>query len=149
MAEHRGAALAALASVSLFIAPAFAQDQDLLGFSPQRRQQTTASPTPRWPDGTVNIGTVLGQKGHWIRTRRELVAEAGMQNRRPSDLDLADVPFQPWARAMWDYRRVHDDRDSPHARCKPSAGPRQIGTAYGFEMVDIRELKQVFIFDIG
>ena len=44
---------------------------------------------------------------------------------------------------------TRDDRDSPHARCKPSAGPRQIGTAYGFEMVEFPELQRVIIFDVG
>ena len=84
-----------------------------------------------------------GEKGHWRRTRRELIigdAENSPETHRPSDRNLAEVPFQPWTRAMWDYNRVHSDRDAPHARCKPSAGPRQIGTAYGFEIVDLPEL---------
>jgi hypothetical protein len=72
-----------------------------------------------------------------------------MTNRLPSDLAVENVPFQPWAREMWNYRRSKDDRDSPHARCKPSAGPRQIGTAYGFEIVDLPEIERVLIFDIG
>jgi hypothetical protein len=136
--------------LSLFASPLLAQNnEEFLGPSTQRRTQKAATPTPRRPDGSVNLGTVPGQKGHWIRTRRELVAEPGMANPLPSDLKIEDVPFQPWAQAMWDYRHVRDDRDSPHARCKPDAGPRQIGTAYGFEIVDLPELKQVYIFDIG
>jgi hypothetical protein len=97
----------------------------------------------------VNLGTVPGQKGHWIRTRRELVVDASSTNARPNDRRIEDIPFQPWAKALFEYRRSKDDRDSPHARCKPSAGPRQIGTAYGFEMVEFPELQRVIIFDIG
>ena len=86
-------------------------------------------PTPRWPDGRVNLATVPGEKGHWIRTRRELVIDANTTNTLPTDLKVEDIPFQPWARALFEYRRTKDDRDSPHARCKPDAGPREIGTA--------------------
>ncbi len=138
----------AAASLGLSAQPVFAQNEGFLAPTP-RREQRAAKPAPRAADGRIVIGTVPGEKGHWIRTRRELVAEPGMANRLPSDLDIEKVPFQPWAREMWNYRRSKDDRDSPHARCKPSAGPRQIGTAYGFEIVDLPELKQVIIFDIG
>jgi hypothetical protein len=106
-------------------------------------------PTPRWPDGRVNLGTVPGEKGHWIRTRRELVIDANTTNTLPTDLKVEDIPFQPWAKALFEYRRTKDDRDSPHARCKPDAGPREIGTAYGFEMVEFPETQRVLIFDIG
>src|SRR5262245_33355137 len=106
-------------------------------------------PVPRWPDGRVNIAAVPGQKGHWIRTRRELVIDATTPNPLPGDRRVEEIPFQPWARALFEYRRSKDDRDSPHARCKPSAGPRQIGTAYGFEMVEFPELQRVIVFDIG
>ena len=125
-----------------------AQNEAFLPPSP-RPIPKPVRPTPRHADGRINIGSIPGEKGHWIRTRRELVAEPGMENRLPSDLAIENVPFQPWAREMWNYRRSKDDRDSPHARCKPSAGPRQIGTAYGFEIVDLPEIKQVLIFDIG
>jgi hypothetical protein len=101
----------------------------------------------------MNLGPPLGEKGHWRRTRRELIVSPDPENspeaHRPSDRNLEDVPFQPWARAMWDYNRVHADRDAPHARCKPSAGPRQIGTAYGFEILDLPALERAYVIDIG
>jgi hypothetical protein len=115
----------------------------------QTSREKITRPAPRWPDGHVNIASVPGQKGHWIRTRRELVVDAETANPRPDDRRVTDIPFQPWAKALFEYRRAKDDRDSPHARCKPSAGPRQIGTAYGFEMVEFPELRQVLILDIG
>lgn len=115
----------------------------------QRDRQQDPQPAPRWPDGRVNIASVPGHKGHWIRTRREFVVDATTANPRPDDRRVEMIPFQPWAKALFQYRRAKDDRDSPHARCKPSAGPRQIGTAYGFEIVEFREMQQVIIFDIG
>jgi hypothetical protein len=115
----------------------------------QSERPKDVQPAPRWPDGRVNIASVPGQKGHWIRTRRELVVDASTTNTLPSDRKIEEIPFQPWAKALFEYRRSKDERDSPHARCKPSAGPRQIGTAYGFEMVEFHELQRVIIFDIG
>ena len=108
-------------------------------------------PTPRWPDGRVNLGTSPGEKGHWIRTRRELVVDANTNaaNVLPTDLKVENIPFQPWSKALFEYRRTKDDRDSPHARCKPDAGPREIGTAYGFEMVEFPDTQRVVIFGIG
>ena len=115
----------------------------------QRARTREAQPVPRWPDGRVNIASVPGQKGHWIRTRRELVVDARTPNPLPNDRKIADIPFQPWSKALFEYRRKNNDRDSPHARCQPDAGPRQIGTAYGFEIVEFRELQRAIIFDIG
>jgi hypothetical protein len=117
--------------------------------SGQSERPRRVLPAPRWPDGRVNIATVPGQKGHWIRTRRELVVDASTTNTLPDDQKIADIPFQQWAKALFEYRRSRDDRDSPHARCKPSAGPRQIGTAYGFEIVEFPDIQRVIIFDIG
>jgi len=121
--------------------------------SQDAQPEAAVRPAPRWPDGRVDLGPPAGEKGHWRRTRRELVISPDAENRpethRPTDLNITEVPFQPWTRAVWNYNRLHSDRDAPHARCKPSAGPRQIGTAYGFEIVDLPELEQTFIFDIG
>jgi hypothetical protein len=122
-----------------------------LALDAQNRQRTAQppQPAPRWADGRPNLGAPLGEKGYWSRTRRQLVIDSEVTNPLPTDLKVGDVPFQPWAKGLWEYRRAGNDRDSPHARCKPSAGPRQIGTAYGFEIVEMQELKRILILDIG
>ena len=141
----------AFALVPLLSGISFGQNNDeFLG--PGRNQTAkpkVVRPTPRWPDGRVNLSTPLGEKGHWIRTRRELVVDASTTNILPNDLKVEDIPFQPWAKALFEYRRSKDDRDSPHARCKPDAGPREIGTAYGWELVDLPDIQRVLIFGIG
>lgn len=120
-----------------------------------RQQQSPPKPTPRWPDGRGNLGTFPGEKGHWIRQGRGQLAGnpdsviAAGPGGLPTNLLLRDVPFQPWARALYEYRQANFERDAPHARCKPSPGPRQVGTAYGFEIVDMPDLQRTFIFDIG
>jgi hypothetical protein len=126
-----------------------------LMFGQSRGQRAPSRPAPRWPDGRVNLGTLPGEKGHWIRQGRAQLANnpgsviAAGPGGLSTNLTLTDVPFQPWARALYEYRQASFERDAPHSRCKPSPGPRQVGTAYGFEIVESLELQRVFIFDIG
>lgn len=143
--------LTAAAFLVLFSGSLSAQNNDeFLGPSnAQTRKPRVARPVPRLADGRVNLGTPSGQKGHWIRTRREFAVEDDEKNLLPTDIKVGQIPFQPWAKELFAYRRLNTDRDSPHARCKPSAGPRQIQTAYGFEMVEFPELKQMIVFEIG
>ena len=58
-----------------------------------------------------------------------------------------ELPFQPWARALFANRRTH--QLEPHARCKPSGVARVFLTPYGVEITELPELKRVYIFDIG
>ena len=121
----------------------------------QQRQALPPRPVPRWQDGRVSFGPTPGEKGHWIRQGRAQLASnpgsviAAGPGGLSTNLKLADVPFQPWARKLYEYRQATFERDAPHSRCKPSPGPRQVGTAYGFEIVEMRDLQRVFIFDIG
>jgi hypothetical protein len=57
------------------------------------------------------------------------------------------VPFQPWAKALYDARQLHELE--PHARCKASGASRQFLTPYGVEFVEVTALKRLYIFDIG
>ena len=54
-----------------------------------------AAPTPRWPDGRVNLGSTPDQKGFW-----EIRPGLGGTPR------AADIPLQPWARALAAYRHL-------------------------------------------
>ena len=58
-----------------------------------------------------------------------------------------ELPFQPWAGALFANRRTH--QLEPHARCKPSGVARVFLTPYGVEITELTELKRVYIFDIG
>ena len=57
------------------------------------------------------------------------------------------VPFQPWAKALYDSRQKHELE--PHTRCKASGTARQFQTPYGVEFVELSEQGRVYIFDIG
>src|SRR5439155_23759085 len=101
-----------------------------------QRAAAPAKPTPHWPDGRVSLAAPLGEKGLWIGGIVTLTL--------PNN---AQIPYQPWARALVDYRRQNEFE--PHTRCKPSGGPRQFLTPYGVEFVDLPELQRMFILDVG
>src|SRR5688500_15277105 len=62
-----------------------------------------AAPTPRWPDGKPILGSVPGQPvGGW---------GAGVTT-LPRGSKLDEIPFQPWARAVYDVRQI--DQFEPH-----------------------------------
>ena len=92
---------------------------------------------PRWPDGHVNLGSTAEKKGYW-EVRPGL---GGFP--RPND-----VPFQPWARAVYNYRQSTNSKDSPLVACKPSPGP-SFFNAPGFEIVEVPDLKSIFILNIA
>ena len=119
-----------------------------------KERNTPAKPTPRWPDGHVNLGASSGAHGLWLPynsvTERLVLpddATPETEQQFPDRPKLRDIPFQPWARALFATRSQNPFE--PHARCKPSAGPRQFLTPYGVELVEIPELQRVFITDLG
>jgi|RhiMethySRZTD1v2_1073278.scaffolds.fasta_scaffold01398_27 hypothetical protein len=96
-----------------------------------------AAPTPRWPDGKPILGSVPGQPvGGW---------GAGVTTLPQGQLDK--IPFQPWARAVYDIRQI--DQFEPHTRCKASGVSRQFSTPYGTEFVEAPDLQRMYIMDNG
>jgi hypothetical protein len=90
---------------------------------------------PRWPDGHPRLGPVPGEAGHWI----------------PADMgDLAKgVPFQPWAKALYDYRQRTNLKDDPMAACLPAGGPRQFQAPLGVEILEDPTRARVFVLARG
>src|SRR5215470_11128226 len=120
------------------------------------RGTTPPRPTPRLPDGRVNLGPPPGETGLWapagiilVSVNPNSVNRAGANTHLPNNIKIEDVPFQPWARALHEAREAAFESDEPHTRCKPSGGPRQFITPYGVEFVDLPEEKRMYIFDIG
>jgi hypothetical protein len=95
-----------------------------------------------------------GEKGVWEGNAGSTLATnpKGIDNPRmnlPTNLKIADVPFQPWARAVYDYRQATTTKDDPHVRCKPSGGPRMFHTPYGMEFLDLPEQQRIVIVGVG
>ena len=73
------------------------------------------APSPRLPDGTPDLS------GIWIAANRY----AGKPQNFAADLKVKNVPFQPWAKALFEERKsgVHSKED-PSAQCLPQGLPR-------------------------
>jgi hypothetical protein len=126
-----------------------------------QRGRPPARPAPRQADGRVSLGPLPGELGVWLPgaggAERLVDFESGdpidaqfpvaAAAKFPGKLNIRDVPFQPWAKELYAYRR--QNQLEPHTRCKPSGGPRQFLTPYGVEFVTNEENKRIFIFDIG
>ena len=121
--------------------------------------QKANAPAPRWPDGRVKLGAPEGAKGIWQPNGRPILAEPETdpaikdgQGRGafsgppfPGKPKESEVPYQPWARALYRYREAN--LFEPHTRCKPSGGPRQFITPGGVEFIDMPGLSTIYIVD--
>jgi len=100
------------------------------------REKLANRAVPRAKDGHVIIGQTAKEKGVWLPG--PVI---------PNPLGFANVPYQPWAKALADDRRTH--QLEPHTRCKPSGVARQFFTPYGVEFLELPDAGRAFIFDIG
>ena len=108
-----------------------------LSLSAQAPAPAPAPPAPRWPDGRVNLGSSPDRKGYW-----EVRPGLGGFPR------AADVPMQPWARALYQYRTSRTDLYPPLVRCKPAGGPGFFN-APGFEIIDAPDERRVYLLNIA
>ena len=115
------------------------------------RQSGASRPIPRWPNGRVRLSSPVGEKGLWGGSGRLAINPRSYEPRTTvnAPIHIDDVPLQPWARAMVDYRHLNFLKDEPYTRCKPSPGPRQWTTAYGFEILDSPESPFIYILNNG
>src|SRR5712671_2425920 len=81
-----------------------------------------SAPTPRWPDGHPMLAAAPGKTGYWNAGTGGLTGKNGMN--LSTNLDIGEVPFQPWAKALYEARRADQQKNDPHARCVPPGGPR-------------------------
>ena len=95
-------------------------------------------PAPRSAEGRVLLGgATAADKGVWTP----------MFGITDPIAPYDTVPFQPWAKELYDARQVSELE--PHTRCKASGTARQFMTPYGVEFVELPELERIYIFDIG
>src|SRR5215470_12963760 len=114
--------------VNLFVlALAFLTATVSLSAQGRNRPAAPSKPAPRFQDGTPNLGITEQERGLWLPLDR---TELG---RRSTLAPVETIPFQPWARALYDDRQIHELE--PHTRCHPSGLSRQFQTPYGVEFV--------------
>ncbi|HEY1241145.1 MAG TPA: hypothetical protein VGF16_11340 [Bryobacteraceae bacterium] len=118
----------------LLCGPAISQEKKP---APPAAVSQPTEPAPRGPDGHVLLGSSPGKNGYW-EVRPGL---GGVP--RPDT-----VPFQPWARAVYQYRQSTNGKDSPLVACKAAVGPAFFN-APGFDFADVPEQKSIFILNIA
>jgi hypothetical protein len=139
-----------LAAVAL-ISTALAQEPARGAQAAAQRGGSTvpAKPTPRGANGKPLLGTSPGETALWLPAggggERFVAPDTAAPS--PDKLRVSEVPMQPWARALFEYRQ--DNQLEPHTRCRPSGGPRQFLTPYGVEILEVASLQEIFIFDLG
>ncbi|MEO5923204.1 MAG: hypothetical protein ABIR70_05185 [Bryobacteraceae bacterium] len=106
-----------------------------------------SDPTPRWPDGHPMLSAAPGKIGFWNAGTGGLTGKGGMN--LPTNLEIGEVPFMPWSKALYEERRRDQQKNDPHARCMPPGGPRQFHTPYGLQLYELPEMKRVLILSGG
>ena len=59
------------------------------------------------------------------------------------------VPFQPWAAAVYDYNSKNQSKYDPEGYCLPPGGPRLMATPYPMEIVQLPEQKRILMIFEG
>lgn len=117
------------------------------GGGPKGAARPKSDPTPRWPDGHPMLSAAPGKLGFWNAGTGGLHGKNG--NNLPTNLEIDEIPFKPWARALYEERRRDQQRNDPHARCMPPGGPRQFHTPYGLQIYELPEMKRVLVLSGG
>ena len=59
------------------------------------------------------------------------------------------VPFQPWAAAVYDYNSANQSKYDPEGYCLPPGGPRMMATPYPMEIIQLPEQKRIIMIFEG
>jgi hypothetical protein len=113
-------------------------------------------PVPRLPDGRISLTGPPGEIGNWDGRPGSTLANNIFEGaidvsefNLPTNLSIDEVPFQPWARALYDERQATFTKDDPHTRCMPSGGARMFHTPYGFEILQLPDSEEIIFLSVG
>jgi len=137
-------------SRSLIVASAVALTLVLAGFSATASSgqgrggagQVARSmpPIPRLPDGTPNLGwSDPANKGVWRTTQHRDFAVELIERKEEG------IPFQPWAKALYEYRIKTELKDDPEGFCLPTGGPSATSnrTSAPWEFLQMPDQKRI------
>jgi hypothetical protein len=99
-----------------------------------------SKPAPRLADGHVDLGGHGSWTLGWITNyERQLINVP---------TGIANVPFLPWSKAMYDYVQRTQNAYDPEGFCLPPGGPRAFGTPYPVEFLQQKD-RIIVIFEGG
>ena len=111
-----------------------------------------SAPAPRGPDGRITLGAPKGETGLWERRNEHLVINPKSYQAdatKTARVHIDQVPLQPWARELTNYRHGLALASEPYTRCKPAGGPRQFMSPYGLEILELPELQRIYVFNVS
>jgi hypothetical protein len=92
---------------------------------------------PRTPDGKPNLSAPAPRTADGKPDLSGLWQSASVYvGNIAKDLKPGDVPFQPWAEALYKHRRATDSKDDPTASCIPGGVPRANLVPYPFKIIN-------------
>ena len=97
-------------------------------------------PVPRLADGSPNLGWAdPAEKGVWRTTQHRNFANELIERKEEG------LPFQPWAKALYDYRAKTEWKDDPEGFCLPTSGPSATSnrTSSPWEFLQLPEQKRI------
>jgi hypothetical protein len=98
-------------------------------------------PAPRLADGAPNLGSIEPNKGYW--------APQQYQDYSAILVGSKEVPYQPWAKALADYRRATQSKYDPQGLCLPPAGARLMTTPYPMEIIQLPQQQRILMIYEG
>ena len=135
--------LAGALLVCVLASRAVAQTVPVAGRLPERPAQA-AGPAPRLPDGRPDLGN---GKGAWNPRVIANLAGVGDPGRSPVE-KIVDVPFQAWAKAVYELRQANLQQYDPESRCLPPGIPRLMATPFPFQIFQQSD-RVLFVFEGG
>jgi hypothetical protein len=118
----------------------------IAGRIPDPPRPATVAPAPRLPDGRPDLGN---GKGAWNPRVIANLAGGGRSTPDRSPVErIVDVPFQPWAKKVYDERQASLSFDDPESRCLPPGIPRLYATPFPFQIYQQPD-RVIFIFEGG
>jgi hypothetical protein len=116
------------------------------GRIPERSASATSPvpPTPRLPDGRPDLGN---GKGAWNPRVMANLSGLGDPNRSQVERRV-DVPFHPWAKAVFEERQANLQKHDPESRCLPPGIPRMMATPFPFQIFQLSD-RVLFVFEGG
>jgi hypothetical protein len=126
--------------------PATGQVVAVAGRIPDQPKPEHPNPAPRLPDGHPDLGN---EKGAWNPRIIANIAGLGPGGPQRSPVEkIIDVPFQPWAKTLYEERLANLAKDDPEGRCLPPGVPRMMATPFPFQIYQL-PARVVFVYEGG
>jgi hypothetical protein len=127
---------AAFLSLCLALLPLSAQ------VGPDPEKLPAGGPAPRLPDGHPDLGNAKGS--WWPRIADDISGNGGGEKdartreaQKKMVDERIDVPFQPWAAALYRAREATLSKEDPEGYCLPPGIPRMMNTPFPMQMYQL------------